>query len=221
MQANKIFTLLFIFLSAGTLCYSAQSKTALSKDAVSQYLKERLKSSDKRYSSFCVALKLLKQREAKVLVETGTARFGDKGFIGDGGSTIIFGDWANQNDAVLNSVDIDSSSIDKAKEVTQDYSEHIQFSLSDSVMYLEEFSQPIDLLYLDSYEYDSANPEPSQTHHLNELIAAYPYLHEKSIVMIDDCELANGGQGKMVIEYLLDKGWKITHQGYQTILTQE
>lgn len=92
---------------------------------------------------------------------------------------------------------------------------------SDSVRYLKSFGKQIDFLYLDSFDYDFNNPSPSQRHHLREIIAAYPWLTKESIVMIDDCDLAGGGKGVLVISYLINRGWKIAMQGYQVIMVQE
>lgn len=194
---------------------------SFSQTECAKYLKDRLGESDKRYPSFQLALQLLDERGAKTLVETGTARFGNQQFAGDGGSTIIFGDWANQHEASLYSVDNASAAIDQAKSATQPFAKHIQFVCSDTLQFLEKFDQPIDFIYLDSHEYDCNQPLASQDHHLREIVSAYPALHEKSIVMIDDCDLPGGGQGKLAVEFLLDNDWKIVHQGYQTIMVQE
>jgi len=185
-----------------------------------EYLNHRIRPSDKRYDSFLMALKLLHQFNAKVLVETGTARNGDQNFAGDGGSTIIFGNWAAINQSVLFTVDISPDGLENAKKATQRYSQSIHFVCNDSIAFLDSFNQYIDFIYLDSFDFDSNNPKPSQEHHLREIIAAYPHLHERSIVMIDDCDLPHGGKGKLVIEFLLSRGWKILYKGYQTILAQ-
>jgi hypothetical protein len=187
-----------------------------SKDSV--YLKDRIQNNDKRFSSFILALQLMKERDAKVIVETGTARGGDQNFIGDGGATIIFGDWATRNDARVYSVDIDSNSIEAAKNAAKKYEENLTLVCSDSVDFLGSFSQPIDFLYLDCYDFDANEPLPSQLHHLNEIIAAYPCLHPGSIVLIDDCDLPHGGKGKAVIDFLIEQGWKVVFDGYQTML---
>ncbi len=217
---KKIILALALFLLTIQLGYSAGTEISRSKEELSHYLNDRIQTSDKRYASFLLALQLLEKCSGKTIVETGTARYGNQQFVGDGGSTIIFGNWAAQHHAMLYSVDHAPSSIENAKNVTKDYAEHIQFCCYDSVQFLKEYSQLIDFLYLDSYEYDVNHPTLSQTHHLNELIAAYPCLHEKSIVMIDDCDLSGGGQGKLVIEFLTDCGWRVAYNGCQTILTQ-
>src|SRR4029077_15263241 len=100
MQIKNIFILSFIFVFLVQLTYSIEKQSLPSKEADSKYLNGRIQATDKRYPSFLMALELLKERKAKVIVETGTARYGDQQFIGDGGSTIIFGDWATQHHAI-------------------------------------------------------------------------------------------------------------------------
>jgi hypothetical protein len=83
---------------------------------------------------------------------------------------------------------------------------------------LRTFPSQIDLLYLDSYDYDENNPGPPQEHNLNEVIAAYDKLTDNSIVMIDDCNIPGGGKGKLAIQYLQDRGWRLYTNKHQVIL---
>ncbi len=184
------------------------------------FLNKRLSFRDKRASSFLLALELLQKRNAKVLVETGTSRCGKENFKGDGGSTVIFGHFASQMGLHLYSVDIDPGAVAKAQKAIKPYAKNVTVVCSDSIEFLENFDQPIDFLYLDSYDFEPSDPFPSQWHHLNELEAALPMLHKNSIIMIDDCDLPQGGKGKLVISYLLERGWRIAFQGYQVILVR-
>jgi predicted O-methyltransferase YrrM len=219
---SRIF-FVFALLSFSTVFSNekTESSSLAQQPEIERYLRDRIPSSDKRYVSLAKALNLLQQRKAKVVVETGTARDGKKNFTGDGGSTIILGDWVNQNRAFLYSVDISPKAVAKAKKATKLYSKHVDIVCSDSIQFLTNFKQPIDFLYLDSFDFDSGNPAPSQEHHLKEIIAAYPKLHKNSVVMIDDCALPHGGKGKLVIQFLLSKGWKILYEGYQAILVND
>lgn len=216
------FSLIFLcscsFVSSRHLSPSPEEQLSASKDiSATQYLIGRQDPSSPRYLSFVKTIQLLDDRKARILVETGTARYGDKN-LGEGGSTIIFGDWATQNNALLYTVDISPTAIENAKSATIPFAEHIKYICGDSVNFLKFFGFPIDFLYLDSYDYDQFNPKPSQKHHLKEITAAYPYLHKNSVVMIDDCALPNGGKGKRVIKFLKEKGWEIIYEGYQVIL---
>ena len=184
------------------------------------YIDWRIPVGDKRSDTFVQILALLESREVKTLVETGTSRNGDSNFVGDGGSTIIFGNWALYHGAHLTSVDLDPVALENASAACVPYAEAITFVCSDSISFLENFNNTIDFLYLDSFDYEIEDPLPSQEHHLREIIAAEPFLAPHSIVMIDDCDLPGGGKGRLVIEYLLERGWKIIAQGYQVILIQ-
>lgn len=185
------------------------------------YLRGRLQTNDKRYSTFKQVLDLMEQRSVKVILETGTARCGASNFAGDGGSTIIWGNWANDHKAQVYSVDIDSYALSCASQATKAYNSNIRFVQQDSITFLRDFKGTIDLLYLDSFDFDLQNPTPSQEHHLKEIIAVYPHLHQNTIIMIDDCKLPHGGKGKLVIAYLLERGWKIIANQYQVILVQQ
>lgn len=183
-------------------------------------LEDNIPINNKRFRTFFHAFKLMKKRNAKVLVETGTARSGRRCCIGDGCSTIVFSEWAAQNNAFLYSVDLCKNHLIEAEKSLGNLKEFVELVHSDSIEFLKNFNQPIDFLYLDSYDFEFNNPTPSQEHHLKEIIAAYPWLTESSIVMIDDCQLPYGGKGKLVIEYLLKKNWRITANGYQVVLVQ-
>ncbi|MBS0606240.1 MAG: hypothetical protein JSR57_04755 [Verrucomicrobia bacterium] len=181
-------------------------------------LLRRIAQSDKRYPTFRYALDQLVKRNLKIIVETGTARNGERNCIGDGCSTVIWSNWAKAFDGYVYSVDIDPNAVHQSKEACHCDLSNAAFVCSDSVSFLQNFGKRIDLLYLDSYDYDPENPDPSQLHHFKEIMAAYPCLHEESIILIDDCGLPGGGKGKLVIEFLLERGWKIAMSGYQVIM---
>ena len=180
----------------------------------------------KRRETFKLSLKLLRQIKATTIVETGTSREGLKGAKSNGAATIVFGKWAKENGAFLHSVDISEESVINAqKEVDrQELQAVIKIHLSDSLEFLRTFDQTVDFLYLDSYDYSHTDVEiqkKSQEHHLLEFQAIEGHLHEKSIVLIDDCDLPNGGKGKSVIAYMLQHGWKILVESYQVLLVRK
>ncbi len=179
----------------------------------------------KRRDTFRKTLELLSDRKAKVLVETGTARHGLKGAKSNGASTVVFAKWAKLNAATLYSVDISEKSINAAKaEINhQGLNDYVEWHQQDSLEFLAEFKQPVDFLYLDSYDYhkeDTAIQVVSQQHHLAEFKAIEPQLHRRTFVLIDDCGLPNGGKGKLAIEYMLARGWRVLVEDYQVILTR-
>jgi hypothetical protein len=124
------------------------------------------------------------------IVETGCVRNSNT-YEGEGQSTILFDRYANANpDSVVYTVDLDP----KATQLCQSLvSEKVKVHTGDSIAFLREIStkppQPfatIDLLYLDSYDVDFANPHPSALHHIKELLAASPLVTDKTLVVVDD-----------------------------------
>ena len=180
----------------------------------------------KRRDTLREVLRLLDERNAKTLLETGVARMGLEKSKGDGASTIVFGIWAQQNDAHLYSVDIDPDATKRAGAAVAELSlgDSVTLVTSDSVAYLDDFTDSVDFLYLDSYDYhktDTAIQTASQDHHLKEIKAIEGCLHDDTVILIDDCDMPNGGKGKLVIERLTAQGWKVHLSEYQVILGRE
>lgn len=173
-----------------------------------------------RYPSMKIALNLLNQRGGKVIVETGTTRARND-FGGAGMATIFFGDYAQHYDAHVWTVDILPEAINLAKELTVEYSNYITYVTDDSLHFLEIFNQPIDLLYLDSYDYPIDENEElafeSQSHQLKEFKASEHLLHDKSIVVLDDNAWPKGGKCKLTKDYLIEKGWECLWDDFQSV----
>ena len=106
----------------------------------------------RRRITFAKTLQLLKERKAKIIIETGTSRKGLKATKGDGAATIVFGKWAKENNAVMHSVDIDLDSVKGSQEEVnlQNLDGVVSVHHSDSLEFLKNFKQPVDFLYLDS-----------------------------------------------------------------------
>jgi predicted O-methyltransferase YrrM len=180
----------------------------------------------KRRDTLRAVLDLLDQRNAKNLVETGAARGGLAKSKGDGASTVVFGLWASQHDAHLHSVDIDPAATEEAGNAVRELGlqDSVTLVTSDSVAFLESYDKPVDFLYLDSYDYhktDSAIQQASQQHHLKEIEAIEQRLHDDTVILIDDCDMPNGGKGKLVIDKLTKRGWQVYLSAYQVILVKD
>ena len=179
----------------------------------------------KRQKTFRRALELLDERSSTCLIETGVARYGLRNSKSDGASTAVFGLWAKTNNASLYSVDISPESIAGARETVEELGllEHVKLVTGDSVQFLENFTDHVDFLYLDSYDYDKHDESiqiASQDHHLKEFKAIENQLGSDSVVLIDDCDLPGGGKGKTVIEYMTRNGWQVDTSAYQVVLTK-
>ncbi|GGI57123.1 class I SAM-dependent methyltransferase [Winogradskyella haliclonae] len=180
----------------------------------------------RRRNTFKKTLELLDKRKSKIIVETGTSRKGLEATRGDGAATIVFGKWAKQNDAKMYSVDISEDSVKGSQSAVteQGLDKNVSVLLQDALVFLAEFGQKIDLLYLDSYDYSRTDvdiQQKSQEHHLKEFQLAEDKLHEQTIVLIDDCGLPGGGKGKLVVEYMIEKGWEVLIDAYQILLIKK
>jgi hypothetical protein len=189
--------------------------------------KYREKSSH-RYFTFKTALNLFKQLGGQNIVETGTTRFKDD--WGAGMSTVLFADFlVNENkEGHLWTVDILPEAITAAKEVTRDFLEVITYEIDDSLHFLKNFNEKIDLLYLDSFDFpispfvdilgsiEKAMEVPEkeilekfgqvinvcQTHQLKELKLALPKMDGHGIVLLDDNELPGQGKARLSKQHL-------------------
>lgn len=180
----------------------------------------------RRRVTFAKTLQLLDKRKAKMIIETGTSREGLKNTKGDGAATIVFGIWAKQNNAKMHSVDINEASVKSSQNEIdlQGLSNTVTVHLNDSLEFLKTFEDTVDFLYLDSYDYSRTDTDiqtKSQEHHLKEFKLIENKLHDKSIVLIDDCGLPGGGKGKTVVEYMLKRDWKVLIDAYQILLVKK
>lgn len=180
----------------------------------------------RRRVTFSKTLNLLKERQAKIILETGTSRNGLRATKTDGAATIVFGKWAKEYKAKMHSVDISEDSVKGSQDAVneQGLSDTVTVHLNDSLEFLKTFNQPIDFLYLDSYDYSRTDKDiqiKSQEHHLKEFKIIENQLHKNSIVLIDDCGLPGGGKGKTLIEYMLKKDWEVLIDAYQVLLVKK
>ena len=174
-----------------------------------------------RFSTMKSALNLFRQRGGTTIVETGTTRQFDD--WGAGQSTLVFGDYLSRYGGQLYTCDINSTNIATCKAVTKEYEDNITYVVDDSLNFLNEFpikyNKPIDLLYLDSMD---CEPEAAliaaQKHNLEEFKIIEDYLHEDSIVLIDDSGFKNGGKTILTRQYMFDSGkWEFILDFQQTL----
>jgi len=169
-----------------------------------------------RNQSFLKTIDILEQTYTHpiTIVETGCIRnTTEESKLGDGWSTLNWDYYAKKTNSKVYVVDIDENHLKKSKEVVPP-SEYVIYTKDDSINYLEKFSEKIDLLFLDSYDYcgDEENIRKCHEHSLNEILAAWDKLNEKCFVLIDD--IFNNqweGKGKLSVPYLLDNGFEVVY----------
>lgn len=182
------------------------------------------------------------------IVETGLVRTADL-WEGDGMSTVVWESWAAEHGGRFWGVDIDPKAVASAESLAPAG----VYAAADSVYFLTDFGQPIDLLYLDSHDYPDGPLRdiyggkddiaeairilnrmgedeivarhgdlilPSQEHCAAEVFAALPWLHDRSIVVIDDADLPGGGKARLARKVLAENGWRCALDAYQTVWTR-
>lgn len=175
-------------------------------------------------------------RRPVFIVETGCVR--NMGtWYGEGQSTVLFDKFVSAlPGSVMHSVDLDPKATQLCRGIV---SGNVNVHTSDSVIFLRQLAKTppdgfdrIDVLYLDSYDVDFANPHASALHHMKELIAVSTLIGPETLVVIDDAPLeANfintpdgiafisqpvvSGKGKYVAEYANSIGLKPVFSGYQ------
>lgn len=147
--------------------------------------------------------------EKPVIVETGTVR--DVGnWAGDGQSTIVWDYFAELLDGIVYTIDINETGVRIVEELGLERTVAVQ---GDSLDMIPKIKTPIDFLYLDSYDIDWNNPEPSAEHHLQELLAALPMLKDEALIAVDD-NRADSGKGFKVAQHLETLGAVEVVSGY-------
>jgi hypothetical protein len=170
------------------------------------------------------------------VVETGCVR-NVGNWVGDGQSTILFDRFVSQlPGSVMHSVDLDPKATALCNSLV---SNNVQLHTGDSVAFLRNLARNpptgfrhIDVLYLDSFDLDLANPHPSALHHMKELLAISTLVGPQTLVVVDDAPLeamftlssntvtfvstmAISGKAKYVAAYAETIGLKPVFSGYQ------
>ena len=127
------------------------------------------------------------------------------------------------HDPETRSADILAENIETCKELTKDYVDVITYVVADSKQFLKDFEEPIDFLYLDSFDSCTGQIELAQEHCLRETMNAYPKLREKSIILIDDFRksMPQAGKGHKSVAFLEKRGWKLLTEEPQALLIKK
>jgi hypothetical protein len=177
-----------------------------------------------------------KKPQGHLILETGCAREANN-FEGDGQSTLMFDRFAGEYSGEVHTVDIGEAACNYARSAV---GARTKVNNEDSVPFLRRMAgellkerRPLDLLYLDSLDWDPANPVPSALHHLKELCAIAPALGGGTLVVVDDSfhtlrgflnsdknyvlleDQGIGGKAMYVAQYFQQIGIPLVFDGYQ------
>lgn len=147
-----------------------------------------------------------------VIVETGCLRQ-QANWGGDGQSTLVWDAFVNYAGGKVYSVDLDVKAAALANSLT---STRTTVDANDSVAWLLRLATiglAVDFLYLDSYDIDWGDPQPSMQHHQKELAAALPMLAPGAVVAVDD-NRPDAGKGHLVGLYAEREGWRVLVDEY-------
>lgn len=158
------------------------------------------------YLTFKTALGLFMQLDGDLIIETGSMRMKDDP---GGAYTLLWGAFCKRYNKRLITVDVLPEVTNVCKECTMDYAGHITYITQDSVEFLRNFNDPIDLLFLDSMDcpipIEGLSPEESQKHNFEEFKVAEKNLHKNSLLLMDDNNFSNGGKPRITKNYLLEQ----------------
>jgi hypothetical protein len=111
-----------------------------------------------------------------IFVETGCAAHGTK-------STLLWDKFVSMFGGKVYSVDLNPNAVKITRNLV---SSNTTVTHSDSLLYLPTLTEPIDFVYLDSYDVDFLNPRLSAEHHLKEFNCIRHLLHKGTVILIDD-----------------------------------
>jgi hypothetical protein len=166
----------------------------------------------KRAEAFVMMINHVGKLKHPIIVETGCARL-ENNYEGDGMSTLLFDRFVRHHGGEFYSVDINPENVEFAR---KNVGPNTCVTCSDSVKFLWEFKKPIDLLYLDSFDFDMNDPHPSSLHHILELTAIMPFLRPGTMIAVDDNfdDVGKGGYVKQFFDLL---GKERLYTGYQWV----
>lgn len=136
------------------------------------------------------------------IIETGVLR--KLGNWNDGQSSFLFQEFLKTHSGKLRSVDINKENCNLA--ISSLDSNFVTIACDDSVNFLSTTDlTDVDLFFLDSYDVQWDNCDPSAEHHLKEFLAIEKSLTPGTIIAIDDNLVLNGertGKGRDIYNYL-------------------
>jgi hypothetical protein len=153
------------------------------------------------------------------IIETGTVR--NPMNWKDGNSGFLFAEFVKEYGGFVRSVDIDQNAVNTANNFVN--KEFYKSFCSDSVSWLSSLTDlnSVDLFYLDSWDVEWWDDDPSAQHHLKEFKSIEPYLNRPCIVAIDDNSFkitgTRTGKGRAIYDYLKDKNIFPIYDEYQII----
>tara|TARA_B100000965_G_C19599600_1_gene761852 strand:- start:2792 stop:3364 length:573 start_codon:yes stop_codon:yes gene_type:complete len=169
-----------------------------------------------RYTTFHSLFEIAHKEKLSKILETGTAR-GKKKFIfskpnwKDGMSTLLFAEYTKLNGGQFWSCDIDSKNISNAKKFISSINDKVNFVISDSLLFLKEFDNLVDIIYLDSLD---GSIDGCAEHQLEEAKLSLKIINNNGLILLDD----KGQKTTLSTEFLLNNNCKIVKENDAQLL---
>ncbi len=152
------------------------------------------------------------------ILETGSSAHGTN-------SSMLFINYVKKFGGSFKTVDINSDIKSKFNHLIID---NIEFYTDDSIQFIKNLApdtiKNLDVIYLDSFDLDIKNPQPSEQHGLNEFLLLNKFIKKGTLIAIDDTpkdfnlfDAGNNkldhipGKGALVLDYIKKQG------GYETL----
>lgn len=170
-----------------------------------------------RADSFDFVHDLLMERRNMEMLEIGMTR--EMGALGDGYSTPFLAYIAHMTNSIFTSVDISREHRDVCANILEEYGleEDALLVVDDALHFLDAWTEPLDFLYLDAWDYLPGMEKLSAECHLEAFKTAEPWLKKNSLILLDDVldHSTLEGKGKLVIPYMRSGGYELLLQKYQ------
>jgi hypothetical protein len=201
-----------------------------------------------RYHTFKFCTDYIVNKNFKSIVELGTSRsFVDGRFEGCNSDDIKYWepnnmekwDWSagcftkvfssifsNSQEIKIHTVDIASSHINRCRYMNKD-ANNIIYHIDNSINFLNNYNGKIDVLYLDTGDMTPINETSKLQLEEAKIIVKRNLISDDGLILIDDVRscvpLDNGenvefGKGCLSIKYLIENGFDMVMDEYQTIL---
>lgn len=164
-----------------------------------------------RRNSWRLVLDYLAKKKDPVCLEIGCMRQAEDWSAGM--SSYLLGFFLRSHGGTLDSVDLSPENIQTANY----WCDYPMYHCRHSHEFLREYSGPkFDFVYLDGMDLWFEGHAEST---LAEAKLLGPHLAGDARILIDD-SLDGTGKGKLAIPWLVERGWKVVHDGYQVLLAR-
>ena len=169
-----------------------------------------------RYETFFSLFNIAHKENLTKILETGTARGKKKFFFTkpnwkDGMSTLLFAEYSNIKNGEFWSCDIERKNIKNAKKFIKSINQNVNFIVSDSILFLDSFTEMVDIIYLDSLD---GSIEGCAEHQLKEAELSLKIIKKNGLILLDD----KGQKTTLSTNYLIQNNCNVILENDAQIL---